>query len=235
MSAVLEVRDLRARYGAIQVLHDVDFDVEDGEIVVILGANGAGKTTTLRAICGMVATQGSIRLHGEEISKTPTATIVRKGVAHVPQGRGTFPELTVEENLEAGGFIRTDDLRADVDKWCEVFPALAQRRRQQAGSLSGGEQQMLAVARALMSRPRLLLLDEPSLGLAPLIIEDLFTRLSDINREEGVTMLIVEQNADLALGVAARGFVIEAGHTVLSGTAAELADDEAVRRAYLGS
>ena len=235
MSPVLEARDLRARYGAIQVLHGIDFDVEDGEIVVILGANGAGKTTTLRAICGMVATQGSILLHGEEITKTPTATIVRRGVAHVPQGRGTFPELTVVENLEAGGFIRTDDLAADVDKWCEVFPALGQRRRQQAGSLSGGEQQMLAVARALMSRPRLLLLDEPSLGLAPLIIEDLFTRLTDINRDEGVTMLIVEQNANLALGVASRGFVIEAGRTVLSGTADELAEDEAVRRAYLGS
>jgi branched-chain amino acid transport system ATP-binding protein len=235
VTGVLEARGLRANYGAVQVLHGVDFDVDQGEIVVILGANGAGKTTTLRAICGMVNTHGTIRLHGEDIARTSTASIVRKGVAHVPQGRGTFPELTVEENLEAGAFVRDDDLSADIDKWCEVFPVLDQRRRQLAGSLSGGEQQMLAVARALMSRPRLLLLDEPSLGLAPLIIEDLFARLAEINRDEGMTMLIVEQNANLALGVADRGFVLEAGHTVLAGTADELADDEAVRRAYLGN
>lgn len=234
MSAVLEARDLRASYGPVQVLHGVDFDVDEGEVVVILGANGAGKTTTLRAICGMVATHGSVTFHGEDITKAATASIVRSGVAHVPQGRGTFPELTVEENLEAGGYVRDDELQPDIDKWCEAFPVLGQRRRQAAGSLSGGEQQMLAVARALMSRPRLLLLDEPSLGLAPLIIEDLFERLGEINREEGVTMLIVEQNANLALGVAARGFVLEAGRTVLAGTADDLREDEAVRRAYLG-
>lgn len=235
MNAVLEARGVTAAYGPIQVLHGVDFDVEDGEIVVILGANGAGKTTTLRAICAMVRTGGSIRLHGDEIANTSTSAIVRRGVAHVPQGRGTFPELTVEENLEAGGFVRSDDLRSDIDKWCAAFPVLGERRRQSAGSLSGGEQQMLAVARALMSRPSLLLLDEPSLGLAPLIIQDLFDRLAEINRNEGVTMLIVEQNANLALDIANRGFVLEAGRTVLAGPAEELAEDEAVRRAYLGN
>ena len=235
MSAVLEARDLRASYGPVQVLHGVDFDVDEGEVVVILGANGAGKTTTLRAICGMVATTGTVRFRGESIARAETAKIVRQGVAHVPQGRGTFPELTVEENLEAGGYVRDDPLGPDIDKWCEVFPVLADRRTQAAGSLSGGEQQMLAVARAMMSRPQLLLLDEPSLGLAPLIIEDLFARLAEINRDEGMTMLIVEQNANLALEIADRGFVLEAGRTVLSGSADELAGDEAVRRAYLGS
>lgn len=236
MSAFLKATNVNARYGAIQVLRDLNFEVNDGEVVVILGANGAGKTTTLRAVCSMVETSGSITLEGDEIVGKDTADIVRRGVAHVPQGRGTFPELSVTDNLMVGAYVRKDkEVQADIDRWMDVFPRLRERRSQIAGSLSGGEQQMLAVARAMMSRPRLLLLDEPSLGLAPLIIEDLFRRFGEINKETGTTMLVVEQNANLALEIASRGYVLEAGQIVLSGTADDLRTNEAVREAYLGA
>ncbi|MFN0025722.1 MAG: ABC transporter ATP-binding protein [Acidimicrobiales bacterium] len=236
MSTMLKLSNVNARYGAIQVLRDINLEVESGEIVVVLGANGAGKTTTLRAICSMVETHGSVQIDGTEMGGKGTAEIVRMGVAHVPQGRGTFPELSVVDNLMVGAYIRKDkEIQADVDRWMDVFPRLRERRSQIAGSLSGGEQQMLAVARAMMSRPRLLLLDEPSLGLAPLIIEDLFRRFGEINRETGTTMLVVEQNANLALDIASRGYVLEAGHIVLSGTSEELRTNEAVREAYLGA
>ncbi|HEX6787483.1 MAG TPA: ABC transporter ATP-binding protein [Acidimicrobiales bacterium] len=233
--ALLEVSGLCAGYGQVQVLRDVDFTVDDGEMVVLLGANGAGKTTTLRAVCQMIDTWGSVRFAGEELVGKRTERVVRRGIGHVPQGRGTFPELTVEENLEAGAYTRKDRaaVRDDIDRWFSMFPRLLERRTQQAGSLSGGEQQMLAVARALMSRPRLLLLDEPSLGLAPLVIQGLFRQFAELNRE-GVTMFVVEQNASLALGVAHRAYVLEAGQIVLSGVADELKSDDSVRRAYLG-
>ena len=234
-AAYLEVRGLKAAYGDIQVLHGIDFSVAEGEVAVILGANGAGKTTTLRALCAMVSTEGSIRLGGEELAGQRTADIVRRGVAHVPQGRGTFPDLSVEENLMAGAYVRSDaDVRADMEQWFETFPVLGERRTQTAGSLSGGEQQMLAIARALMLRPSLLLLDEPSLGLAPMITRSLFEQLVAINADAGTTMLVVEQNASLALGVADVAYVLEAGEVALSGPAHELAADDNVRRAYLG-
>ena len=233
--AYLEVAGLKAAYGDIQVLHGIDFSVDEGQIAVILGANGAGKTTTLRALCAMVTTEGSIRLGGEELAGQRTADIVRRGVAHVPQGRGTFPDLSVEENLMAGAYVRSDaDVRADMEQWFETFPVLGERRTQAAGSLSGGEQQMLAIARALMLRPSLLLLDEPSLGLAPMITRSLFEQLTAINAAAGTTMLVVEQNASLALGVADVAYVLEAGEVALSGPASELAADDNVRRAYLG-
>lgn len=236
MSTMLKLANVNARYGAIQVLRDISLEVQSGEVVVVLGGNGAGKTTTLRAICSMVETHGSVQIDGTEMSGKGTAEIVRMGVAHVPQGRGTFPELSVVDNLMVGAYIRKDkEIQADVDRWMDVFPRLRERRSQIAGSLSGGEQQMLAVARAMMSRPRLLLLDEPSLGLAPLIIEDLFRRFGEINRDTGTTMLVVEQNANLALDIASRGYVLEAGHIVLSGTSDELRSNEAVREAYLGA
>jgi len=233
--ALLEVSGLCAGYGQVQVLRDLDFTVDDGEMVVLLGANGAGKTTTLRALCQMIDTWGSVRFAGEELVGKRTERVVRRGIGHVPQGRGTFPELTVEENLEAGAYTRKDrtGVRDDIDRWFSMFPRLQERRTQQAGSLSGGEQQMLAVARALMSRPRLLLLDEPSLGLAPLVIQGLFRQFAELNKE-GVTMFVVEQNANLALGVAHRAYVLEAGQIVLSGDADELKSDDSVRRAYLG-
>jgi branched-chain amino acid transport system ATP-binding protein len=231
---LLEVSGLTARYGQIEVLHGVSFTVGRGEVVVILGANGAGKTTTLRAICQMVTTGGSIVLDGHELTKEGTSDIVRLGVGHVPQGRGTLNDLSVEDNLLAGAYIRKDrDVEADIDRWLAMFPRLRERRGQHAGSLSGGEQQMLAVARALMSRPKLLLLDEPSLGLAPLIVQDIFRAFRELN-EEGTTMLVVEQNANIALDLADRAYVLEAGETVLSGNADELRDDDAVRKAYLG-
>jgi len=234
--AMLAVSGLEAGYGPVEVLHGLDFYINDGEIVVILGANGAGKTTTLRAISGMISTKGSVVLDGDEIRGKSGADIVRRGVAHVPQGRGTFPELSVTDNLLAGAYIRKDSggVKEDVDRWFSLFPRLKERESQLAGSLSGGEQQMLAVARALMSRPRVLLLDEPSLGLAPLIIEDLFRTFETLNRDDGITMLIVEQNAQLALNVGSRAYVLEAGSIVLSGSADELRDDESVRKAYLG-
>ncbi|MFV0524725.1 MAG: ABC transporter ATP-binding protein [Acidimicrobiales bacterium] len=232
----LEVRGLSARYGQVEVLRNVSFEVPRGSVVVVLGANGAGKTTTLRAICNMVSCNGEVVLEGDSISGVDTAQIVGRGVAHIPQGRGTFPELSVIDNLEVGAYVRNDrEVRSDIDMWFEKFPRLRERKDQLAGSLSGGEQQMLAVARALMSRPKLVLLDEPSLGLAPLIIEDLFQTFKQLNEESGVTMLVVEQNANLALEIAQQGYVLEAGEIVLSGSAQVLRDDPAVQEAYLGA
>jgi len=236
MTTMLEVTGLDASYGPIQVLRGLGLRVDEGEIVVLLGANGAGKTTTIRAICQMVDNKGSVRMGGAELVGQRPEKMAALGIAHVPQGRGTFPELTVEENLQVGAYVRKDrpEIRNDIDRSYALFPRLGERRTQIAGSLSGGEQQMLAVARALMSRPKLLLLDEPSLGLAPLIIQDLFARFDELNENEGVTMFIVEQNANLALDIADRAYVLEAGQIVLSGTAAELRANDAVRRAYLG-
>ena len=232
----LVARNLHASYGAVEVLRGLDFEVAQGKVSVILGANGAGKTTTLRAICNMCNSSGDVTLGGQDISRLGTAEIVRRGVAHVPQGRGTFPELSVGDNLLVGAYVRKDkEVDDDIDRWFEIFPRLAERKEQLAGSLSGGEQQMLAVARALMSRPKLLLLDEPSLGLAPLIIEDLFTRFINLNKETGLTMLVVEQNANLALDMADFGYVIESGEITLSGPADQLKSDPAVQEAYLGA
>jgi len=232
----LKVENLHASYGAVEVLRGLDFSVEAKGVSVILGANGAGKTTTLRAICNMCTTSGTVTLGDEDITRTGTAEIVRKGVAHVPQGRGTFPELSTMDNLMVGAYTRKDnEVKDDLDRWFEIFPRLSERRDQLAGSLSGGEQQMLAVARALMCRPRLLLLDEPSLGLAPLIIEDLFERFTTLNKETGLTMLVVEQNANLALDMADYGYVIESGEITLHGTADDLKNDPAVQEAYLGA
>ena len=235
MTPLLEVTDLEAGYGPVQVLRGMSFTVDAGETVVILGANGAGKTTTIRAISGMIDTKGSVIVDGTSVGGKKPEEIVRRGVAHVPQGRGTFVDLTVEENLRLGAFTRKDaDIAADMDHWYEVFPRLQERRDQVAGGMSGGEQQMLAIARAAMSRPRLLLLDEPSLGLAPLVTQELFRRLQVLNQEQGTALLVVEQNANLALGIAERGYVLEAGLIVAQGTAAELQADESVRKAYLG-
>ena len=232
----LKVENLHASYGAVEVLRGLDFEVPPKNVSVILGANGAGKTTTLRAICNMCNTSGTVTLGGKDISRTGTAEIVRQGMVHVPQGRGTFPELSTMDNLLVGAYTRKDnEVKDDVDRWFEIFPVLGERSSQMAGSLSGGEQQMLAVARALMCRPRLLLLDEPSLGLAPLIIEDLFERFVTLNKETGLTMLIVEQNANLALDMADYAYVIESGEIALHGTADELKNDPAVQEAYLGA
>ncbi len=232
---LLEARGLTAGYGPVQVLHGLDFRIHRGEIVVILGANGAGKTTTIRAVCGMIASRGDLVFAGDRVGGKRPEVLCKLGMAHVPQGRGTFPELTVEENLRIGAFTRSDgEVSDDVDRWYQIFPRLRERHDQAAGSMSGGEQQMLAIARALMSRPQLLLLDEPSLGLAPMVTQEVFARLADINRTLGTTVLVVEQNANLALGIANRGYVLETGQIVLAGSADELRADESVRRAYLG-
>lgn len=235
MSTVLEVTDLNGGYGQIKVLHGLSLTVNSGEIVVVLGANGAGKTTTLRAVSGMIESTGSVQFMGQEILGKRPEELVRLGIAHVPQGRGTFPELSVIDNLKVGGFIRpSDEVAADIDRWFEVFPRLKERETQLAGQMSGGEQQMLAIARALMSRPQLLLLDEPSLGLAPLITRDVFDRIVEINKELNTAVLVVEQNANLALDIAQRGYVLETGRIIATGTAESLQNDDVVRRAYLG-
>jgi branched-chain amino acid transport system ATP-binding protein len=219
----------------VRVLHDIDLAVEEGHVAVVLGANGAGKTTTLRAISGLIHAQGDIVFDGRSILGRSPEAVARLGIAHVPQGRGTFTELTVEENLRIGAVNRTDgEAKADLDRWYSVFPRLAERRNQEAGSMSGGEQQMLALARAMMARPRLLLLDEPSLGLAPLVTRELFAQLGDLNRNHGLTVLVVEQNANLALDIGHWGYVLEAGRIAVQGDARQLHDDEAVRKAYLG-
>ncbi|MFZ8917287.1 MAG: ABC transporter ATP-binding protein [Ilumatobacteraceae bacterium] len=233
--SLLAMRDVRAGYGPLEVLHGISLDVEPGEIVVILGANGAGKTTTMRAVSGMIGRQGQVTFEGADISSTSAEKIVRLGIAQVPQGRGTFAELTVEDNLRSGAYVRRDAVVADIDRWYEVFPRLAERRSQRAGSLSGGEQQMLAIARALMSKPKLLLCDEPSLGLAPLITQELFEVLKKLNADEGLSILLVEQNANLALKVAHRVYLLETGNVVASGTAAEISSDDSIRKAYLGA
>jgi branched-chain amino acid transport system ATP-binding protein len=235
VSALLEVSELRAGYGAVRVLQGLDFSVAEGEAVVILGANGAGKTTTLRAISGMIDSSGRILFDGRSISGRPPEQIAAAGIAHVPQGRGTIVDLTVDENLRIGAYRRRGpDIDSDIERWYTTFPRLKERRAQQAGSMSGGEQQMLAVARALMGRPKLVLLDEPSLGLAPLVTQELFRTLGDLNREDGLSMLVVEQNAGLALKLATRGYVLETGTIVTSGSASDLAGNDDVRRAYLG-
>jgi branched-chain amino acid transport system ATP-binding protein len=233
---LLEVKGLHASYGATRVLHGIDFAVEPGSITAVLGANGAGKTTMLRALCGMVKTRGEIRFAGKRIDGKATEDVVRLGVAHVPDGRGTFVNLSTEENLRLGAYTRKDkrEVEADLEGIYGYFPRLWERRKQQAGTLSGGEQQMLAVSRALMLRPKLLLLDEPSFGLAPLVVQELFRILRAINKLERATMLLVEQNAALALELADRAYVIETGRVVLSGAAADIQRDDAVRRAYLG-
>ncbi len=234
--ALLEVERLEAQYGWTKVLHGIDFRVEEGGITTILGANGAGKTTTLRAVSGMVKTAGEIRFDGRRIAGRATEDIVRLGIAHVPEGRGTFMQLTVEENLRLGAYARTarGSVAADFQRLCALFPVLAERRRQVAASLSGGEQQMLAIARALMLRPRLLLLDEPSLGLAPMLVREIFRAVQTISREERVSVLLVEQNAAIALDLADHAYLLETGRVVLSGPSATLRTDDAVRRSYLG-
>jgi branched-chain amino acid transport system ATP-binding protein len=236
MTPILQVRNLHAQYGPTRVLHGMDFDVRQGGITTILGANGAGKTTTLRAVCGMVRTQGEITLGGERIDGKATEDIVRRGVGHVPDGRGTFMNLTTEENLRLGAYTRKDkaQVEADYERMYGYFPRLKERRKQQAGTLSGGEQQMLAVSRALMLRPKLLLLDEPSFGLAPLIVRELFDILGEINKTEGTSILLVEQNAALALRLADHVYLLETGKVVISGPAEQIRNDEAVRRSYLG-
>ncbi|MFM7046235.1 MAG: ABC transporter ATP-binding protein [Ilumatobacteraceae bacterium] len=232
----LRISGLTAGYGQVTVLQGIDLEVAAGELVVMLGANGAGKTTTMRAISGLIAREGIVEFNGTSISRATPDQIVRAGVAQVPQGRGTFPELSVEDNLLAGAYTRRDGagIRADVDKWFGVFPRLAERRTQRAGSLSGGEQQMLAIARALMSRPSLLLCDEPSLGLAPIVTQELFRVLGELNRAEGLSVLLVEQNANLAMSIASRVYLLETGRIVASGSAAELSADDSIRKAYLG-
>ena len=233
---LLEVVDLRAGYGLTKVLHGISFGMDEGSITTLLGANGAGKTTTLRALCAMVRPQGEVRFRGERIEGRATEDIVRLGIAHVPEGRGTFVHLSTEENLRLGAYVRKDkaSVAEDFDRIYAYFPRLAERRRQQAGTLSGGEQQMLAVSRALMLRPRLLLLDEPSLGLAPLIVRELFEILRAINQREKVSILLVEQNAAMALDLADRAYLIETGRVVLSGSAQDVKNDDAVRASYLG-
>jgi branched-chain amino acid transport system ATP-binding protein len=236
MTALLELRQVDAAYGPKQILTKVDLAVEERGITTLLGANGAGKTTTLRAICNMmVRVSGEIRLAGERIDGKATEEIARHGVAHVPDGRGTFLDLTVEENLRIGAYLRRDKgVAADFDRLYAYFPRLKERRRQQAGTLSGGEQQMLAISRALMLRPKLLLLDEPSFGLAPLMVQEIFRILQTINRNEGVGMLLVEQNAHIALELADHAYLLETGSIVMGGPAAAIAADNTVRRAYLG-
>ncbi len=236
MTALLEIAGLTASYGPVRALHGVDLTVPVGEVVALLGPNGAGKTTTLRAVCGMVRTAGTIRLGGRDLTGLATEKVARLGVGHVPEGRGTFAALTVAENLRLGAYGRRDaaGVKDDLDRWYGAFPRLAERRSQAAGSLSGGEQQMLAIARALLSRPKLLLLDEPSLGLAPRVTRELFAVLGRVKAEHGTSMLLVEQNATLALELADTAYVLEAGWTVLSGPAGEIRADESVRRAYLG-
>jgi branched-chain amino acid transport system ATP-binding protein len=235
---MLEVRKLHAGYGPTEVLHGLEFSLDEGSITALLGANGAGKTTTLRAICGMVRASGEVLLAGQRIDGKATEDIVRMGVAHVPDGRGTFTDLTTEENLRLGAYARRErssaSIASDYERMYQLFPILAQRRHQQAGTLSGGQQQMLAVARALMLRPRLLLLDEPSFGLAPLVVKEIFEVMRDINRSQKVSILLVEQNAAMALRLADRAHLLETGRIVRSGSSAELMNDDAVRRAYLG-
>jgi len=233
---LLEATGLHASYGLTRVLHGMDFSMEEGTITALLGANGAGKTTTLRAVCAMVRTEGKIHFAGQRIDGRATEDIVRLGIAHVPDGRGTFGNLSTEENLRLGAYTRKDRgaVATDLGRIYEYFPRLKERRTQQAGTLSGGEQQMLAVSRALMLRPKLLLLDEPSFGLAPLIVGELFAILRAVNENEHVSMLLVEQNAAMALDLADHAYLIETGRVVLSGSSDDIKKDDAVRRSYLG-
>jgi len=233
---LLEVKDLFAGYGATEVLHGLSMQIEEGSITTLLGANGAGKTTTLRALSKMIKVRGHILFDGQAIEGKATEDIVRLGVAHVPDGRGTFGSLSTEENLQLGSYTRKDkhEVALDQEKMYSYFPRLKERRNQQAGTLSGGEQQMLAIARALMLRPRLLLLDEPSFGLAPLVVREIFDIMQTINQRDKVTILLVEQNAAMALDLANYAYLLETGKLVLSGLSKDLKQDEAVRRSYLG-
>ena len=235
MTALLELEDLHAAYGPVEVLRGLSFTVGEGQTVALLGANGAGKTTTLRAVCGMIRPRGQVRFGGDVISGRSAIKVSREGIAHVPEGRGTFSTLTVEENLRLGAYPkRMNGVAEGLKRSYALFPRLEERSQQRAGNLSGGEQQMLAIARALMSRPRMLLLDEPSLGLAPLVTRELFAVLEKIKTEEGMTMLIVEQNANLVLSFADYAHVLETGEIAVSGDAESLMGDEKMRRAYLG-
>ena len=236
MAALLEVKGLKAFYGQTQSLYDVGFEIETGGITTLLGANGAGKTTTLRAICNMVRREGLVRFDGKDIKNMPTEEVVRLRIAHVPEGRGTFTTLTVDENLRIAAYTRRDKagVKRELDRVFSYFPRLQERLQQQAGTLSGGEQQMLAIARALMLGPRLMLLDEPSFGLAPLIVVEIFRILRRINEEEKVSILLVEQNAALALDLADHAYVLETGHVVMSGPSAVVKNDENIRKSYLG-
>jgi branched-chain amino acid transport system ATP-binding protein len=233
---LLEAKNICAYYGTTQVLHGFDLSIAEGGITTLLGANGAGKTTMLRSVCGMVRTSGQIHFRGREIAGKATEDIVRLGIAHVPEGRGTFVRLTVEENLQLGAMSRNDkkEIAADVERVFGYFPRLRERYRQQAGTLSGGEQQMLAIGRALMLRPTLMLLDEPSFGLAPLIVQEVFSILKQLNEREKVSIFLVEQNAALALDLADHAYLIETGRIVMTGAAREIRNDENIRRAYLG-
>jgi len=234
VTALLELEDVEARYGPVHVLHGISLAVEEGSIVAVLGPNGAGKTTTLRAVSGTVGRSGRIAFDGQPLGRLGPAAVTRLGVAHVPEGRGTFAELTVWENLRLGAYTRRGSIQPELERVFSYFPWLSDRRRQEAGTLSGGEQQMLALARAFVLRPRLLLLDEPSLGLAPVLVAELFRIVRQMNKDEGLTVLIVEQNAHLALEAAHAGYVLEAGRVVLAGTSEELQADDSIRRSYLG-
>jgi branched-chain amino acid transport system ATP-binding protein len=235
VKTLLELDAVAARYGPVQALHDVSLVVREGEVVAVLGANGAGKTTTLRAISGTVARSGVIELDGKPLKGGPERA-ARVGIAHVPEGRGTFVDLSVNENLKLGAYTRRSraSVRADVARIAEYFPWMVERGAQRAGTLSGGEQQMLALGRALMGRPRLLLLDEPSLGLAPMVVREFFRIVRDLNAKEGLTVLVVEQDARIALAASRRAYVLEVGRVALTGTSDELQGNESVRRSYLG-
>jgi branched-chain amino acid transport system ATP-binding protein len=234
--ALLELENVEASYGPIKALHGVTLEVAEGEVVAVLGANGAGKTTTLRAISGTVSRNGGIRFGGKSIVRRSPEATARLGIAHVPEGRGTLSALSVRENLRLGAYVRRDRraIREDERRVLGYFPWLEERGDQQAGTLSGGEQQMLALARALMLRPRLVLLDEPSLGLAPKVVAEMFRIVGELNEREGLTVLVVEQNANLALEAASRAYVLEVGRVAVSGPSADLRRDESVRRSYLG-
>jgi branched-chain amino acid transport system ATP-binding protein len=234
VTALLELRGVEARYGPVQALRGVSITVPEGAVVAVLGANGAGKTTTLRAVSGTVRRSGDIVFQGKPLRGGPES-VAKAGIAHVPEGRGTFTELSVVENLRLGGYTRRQrSLKAEIDRMADYFPWIAERGEQRAGTLSGGEQQMLALARALMGRPKLLMLDEPSLGLAPLIVREIFRIVRELNEQEGLTVLVVEQDARIALNAASSAYVLEVGKVAVSGSSAELRDDEAVRRSYLG-
>jgi branched-chain amino acid transport system ATP-binding protein len=234
--AFLEVRGLKAYYRQVEALHGVDFELDEGSITTILGANGAGKTTTLRAICRMVRTEGVITFDGRDLTGMATENVVRLGIAHVPEGRGTFVRQSVEENLQLGAYTRKNkaDIAADIERVYEYFPRLRERQKQQAGTLSGGEQLMLAFGRAIMVRPRLMLFDEPSFGLAPLIVQEIYQIMRRIRESEGTTMLLVEQNAKIALNLADHAYLLETGRVVMSGESRVISDDENVRKSYLG-
>jgi branched-chain amino acid transport system ATP-binding protein len=231
--SLLELREIDARYGPVKALHGVSLRVEEAELVAVLGANGAGKTTTLRAVSGTVRRSGDVVFDGDKLPRRPDR-IARAGIAHVPEGRGTFSELSVWDNLRLGAYTRRGSVNEDAQRVFKFFPRLEERRNQQAGTLSGGEQQMLALGRAMMARPRLLLLDEPSLGLAPLVVKEIFEALARMNEQDGMSVLVVEQNANLALAHAARAYVLEVGRVVVQGTSDELRANESVRKSYLG-